>query len=405
MERWEAAEDRLMAENIVANRKEAEILRQQGNFEGAQQIEDSIAKLPVSDEIKADPEGYLGYDQSPVSPDAGTDMVSSGLEDDALLTPMERWEAAEDRMMAENIVANRKEVEILRQQGNFEGAQQIEDSIAKLPVSDEIKEDPKGYLRQIDRAGAPADATAGREMSGGAQGEAYDERIDLSRVSEIEPLHRTGEYAEVLLTEGGFSLPGITPQPIHEYYPKEDAGIPSEAPAEGNEMPSELVEALGFDTADADNAKPEVRDLTFGKDLWLVQYYDGSKDVDDGRSLKFWRPIDVSDIPDLARPDVVAGAIEGNALLDEFGPRTNVQVACIPDGTTISCIESESAPQAAEHLIDVLSSPTDPATGELRPELQPDHILENLRYLRLGGADEIAFARFDERWIRGQRAL
>jgi hypothetical protein len=64
-------------------------------------------------------------------------------------TPMEKWEAAEDRLMAENIVANRKEAEILRLQGNFEGVQQIEDSIAKLPVSDDIKADPQGYLDSL----------------------------------------------------------------------------------------------------------------------------------------------------------------------------------------------------------------------------------------------------------------
>jgi hypothetical protein len=59
MDKWEAAEDRQMAENIVALRQEADILRQQGNDEGAQEQEDFIARLPVSEAIKADPQGYL----------------------------------------------------------------------------------------------------------------------------------------------------------------------------------------------------------------------------------------------------------------------------------------------------------------------------------------------------------
>jgi hypothetical protein len=418
MEEWEAAEDRLMAENIVANRQEAEILRQQGNFEGAQQIEDFIAELPVSDEIKADTQAYLDSlhqrsDQSPASPDAGTGTSSSGLDGDAPLTPMERWEAAEDRLMAENIVANRQEAEILRQQGNFEGAQQIEDSIAELPVSDDIKRDPEGYLHQVgsqvDRAGAPGDPTARWEMGGGGPGDTYGEKIDLSRISEIEPLHRTDEYADELLTEGGFSPPEITPNPIHEYGPMKDAGIAPEDRTEGNQLPSESLDALGFNPADgayADNPQPEVRDLTLDEDLWLVQYYDGSKDLNDhDRTVKFWRPIDVSEIPDVAGPDEIARTMEGNAILEEWGPRTHVQVACIPADSTISYIESESAPQAAERLTEVLRSPSDPATGELRPELQPDHILENVGDVRLGGDDQVAFAGFDERWIRGQRAL
>ena len=82
------------------------------------------------------------------------------------LTPMEKWEAGEDRQMAQDIVANRQQAEILRQQGNYEGAQQIEDFIAKLPVSDAIKDNPQAYLdghaisssyEPVDRPREPGD--------------------------------------------------------------------------------------------------------------------------------------------------------------------------------------------------------------------------------------------------------
>ena len=48
-----------MAQNIVSIRQEAEILRQQGNDRAADDLEEFVGKLPVSDEIKADPQGYI----------------------------------------------------------------------------------------------------------------------------------------------------------------------------------------------------------------------------------------------------------------------------------------------------------------------------------------------------------
>ena len=156
MEKWETGEDLRMAQDIIANRQQVDILRQQGNYEGAQQIEDFIAKLPTSDAIKANPEAYLNSLDSPGS------TPQTPMEQ----TPMEKWEAGEDLRMAQDIVGNRQEAEILRQQGNYEGAQQIEDFIAKLPTSDAIKDNPQAYLdsravspsyEPMDRAREPGD--------------------------------------------------------------------------------------------------------------------------------------------------------------------------------------------------------------------------------------------------------
>ena len=211
----------------------------------------------------------------------------------------------------------------------------------------------------------------------------YREKVSLSGVSEIEPLHRTAEFADEMLSDAGFSPPVTTPNPDHVY-----------------ELPSDSVDALGFKPAAG-----EFQKKTLEEDLWLAQYYDGSKDPGNGRSLEWWRPINPSEIPDLALASKADQAQEHSALLPDWGPRTHVQVACIPAGTEISRIESKSAPQADEHLTDLLKAPDDPATGQLRPELQPDRILETTADVRLGGDNEIRFGRFDERWIRGQREL
>jgi hypothetical protein len=55
-----------------------------------------------------------------------------------------------DRQNAENIIAMRTEQEILRQQNNEDGARVIEENIQKIPVSDDIKNDPQGYLNSLD---------------------------------------------------------------------------------------------------------------------------------------------------------------------------------------------------------------------------------------------------------------
>jgi hypothetical protein len=209
------------------------------------------------------------------------------------------------------------------------------------------------------------------------------ENVSLSGVSEIEPLHRMAESPDEMLRDAGFSSPTTSPHPEHVY-----------------EFPSESVEALGFNPATV-----EFPTKTLDEDLWLAQYYDGSKNPDDGRSLEWWRPIEPSEIPDLAVAYRADQALEHNAVLPDWGPRTHVQVACIPAGTEISCIGSKSAPQADKYLTDLLKAPDDPATGQLRPELQPDRILETIADVRLGGDNEIRFGQFDERWIRGQREV
>jgi hypothetical protein len=112
-------------------------------------------------------------------------------------TPMDKWESAEDRMMAENIISIRQEAEILRQQGNDQGAADLEEFIGKLPVSDDIKADPQGYLDRVDQGKGTQEQpssdgfqAAGTHSPGehfdqpaGQQDEAF--RTDVSRAESI----------------------------------------------------------------------------------------------------------------------------------------------------------------------------------------------------------------------------
>lgn len=99
MDKWEASEDRRLAGDIIAHRKQQDILRQQqgneqGAQDGAQDIEDFISKLPTTDAIKADPQGYLdGLGDDEVSPSAPDTQTEKGGEPDSAepeLAPADR---------------------------------------------------------------------------------------------------------------------------------------------------------------------------------------------------------------------------------------------------------------------------------------------------------------------------
>lgn len=59
MQKWDEGMDKLNAENLIALRNQQDILRSQGNDEGAAELEKQVARIPLSDEIKADPQAYL----------------------------------------------------------------------------------------------------------------------------------------------------------------------------------------------------------------------------------------------------------------------------------------------------------------------------------------------------------
>ena len=185
MEKWEANEDRIIAENIVAVRDHQEVLRQQGNEEAALDEEAFIQKLPVSDEIKANPQAYLDSLQKP---ETGPDLAGESPQ-----TPMEKWEANEDRIMAESIVGLRQQEEIFRQQGNEVAAQETEEFIQKLPVSDEIKADPKAYLHSTDSTDSTGASDRDLPGADNAEAEVHRTWIDTSGVQGIEPVHRAQE--------------------------------------------------------------------------------------------------------------------------------------------------------------------------------------------------------------------
>lgn len=146
MDRWEAAEDRRLAEDIVAHRAQQEILRSQGNHEGADAIEKFVQKLPVSDAIKADPQAYLDSLQPPTEREpAGAQARDAGTEARSI-SATEAKEISMNRQMAGDIIFNRQEQEILRKQGEIAAADRMEADIAALPLSDEIKAHPELYL-------------------------------------------------------------------------------------------------------------------------------------------------------------------------------------------------------------------------------------------------------------------
>lgn len=99
MAAWDAGMDRVNAESIVALRSEQVVLREQGNEAGVEAIDTFIAKVPVSDEIRNDPGGYLdrqnAADPTPPAPTELPALQLDGEQDVAgQLQTVERWGAA-----------------------------------------------------------------------------------------------------------------------------------------------------------------------------------------------------------------------------------------------------------------------------------------------------------------------
>jgi len=180
-----------------------------------------------------------------------------------------------------------------------------------------------------------------------------------------------------------------------------------------------MRELLGFNPErGAFLGRPRVEKMNLRRDLWLFQYFDGSKPAGQGqgkRSYTYWTPFDPGHIGTLATAQKVRSAVERNALIDLYGSRTHVQVARIPAGTPFSAIFAGTAPKAQESLINpnagkagskgpgLLQAPY--LRGRLRPELEPNRILETIGEVRLGGDPQVAFAKFDPRWLEGVRQL
>jgi hypothetical protein len=191
MERWDDSMDKLNAENLLHMREQQRILREQGNAEGVAQLEDLIHKVPVTDAIRDDPQGYLDS----LSSDAETDRRSK-----PAMTPMEKWDASMDALIAENIRALRQEQEILREQGETEAVRRLDDFIAKLPVDDAFK------------AGPPDDVEGptGRELKTGSQ---------VHRLA--VPVERAASVGDVFDIDTTSHYPGM--------YDRRDIGQPAES--------------------------------------------------------------------------------------------------------------------------------------------------------------------------------
>ena len=92
--------------------------------------------------------------------------------------PMERWEAAEDRIMAANVAVLRQQQDILRSQGNLEGVQALEDSIAKLPLQNQLKSESSGWENSESNTehGAESNTEQDPESSGWENSESNTEQ-------------------------------------------------------------------------------------------------------------------------------------------------------------------------------------------------------------------------------------
>ena len=89
MQKWDAAMDRLNAENLLALRQEQAILTGQGNYDGAAELEKQVALIPLSEEIKANLEGFLAGDMDKPDGQAPTpDASPSGEDPGALRAPL-----------------------------------------------------------------------------------------------------------------------------------------------------------------------------------------------------------------------------------------------------------------------------------------------------------------------------
>lgn len=161
------------------------------------ELVDHQASIPADPAAEAPPE-RAPVGQGAISPSAGSpDLPPDEMPPDSQhgptsqgegsKTPMEKWEAGEDKVMAQNIAGLREQQDIFRQQGNEQAVRDTEEFIQKLPVSDEIKADPQAYLRSLDAAGQTTD---GAPDVGTAEPEVHEGRVDLSQVRTIEPRHR-----------------------------------------------------------------------------------------------------------------------------------------------------------------------------------------------------------------------
>ena len=217
---------------------------------------------------------------------------------------------------------------------------------------------------------------------------AAEDRVrDVERATFALELRNGPDYGDRLLDEGGFTRGAYASPEVHDY-----VNPPREAQErDGLSLPA-----------------PDTKTIQLDHDVWVAQYFDTSRPLKEapndpnGRSHRYWAPVDPADIPKLAEGDRLDTAQDDNALLPSWSGRDAVQIARIPAGTVVSV--NEIVGQAEDSLKDMLDNPTD-ATGALRPELQPEHILENISDVRLGGADEILFDHFDDGWIKGWARL
>jgi hypothetical protein len=112
--------------------------------------------------------------------------------------------------------------------------------------------------------------------------------------------------------------------------------------------------------------------VVLAEDLRLVQFHDGGV-VGEGRSLRYWTIVSQAH----AMP-TMDDVMTNLALLPEWGPRTQVSVAVIPKGTTVSFVEGIA-------------------------QLQVGSVIKE--DVRAGGGIQYLFKDFDPRWVQETRKL
>ena len=273
--------DRANASTLVDLQKDLDRARANNDADFERATLENMSRVQVSDAIRADPQGYLdgaGTDGvSPPAPDAQPETGDgpASAEPDGPLTPMDKWEASEDRKLAEDIIAHRAQQDILRQQGNEQGAQEMEDFISKLPTTDAIKADPQGYLDSLGHdevspptppesdtppAADPVDGPVVEDATAPSAPQEVGEPVGAGTWDEVPP----GQGASPALSQETADTPAATVAPIPEASPDSlrpdspTATDPLQLPDGSAEQPQSVTKTATIE-GDAPDTRPDER--------------------------------------------------------------------------------------------------------------------------------------------------
>jgi hypothetical protein len=161
-----------------------------------------------------------------LSANSGAERASeTGSNGDGPMTPMDRWEAAEDAIIADNVSALRKEQQILGQQGDYQSVHDLDQSIEKLSVADETNVDLRSHLEPTTRTAMASDLPSPESVLETTRSDASTLDSDNQIHSQIErlnvPVQNTTPVGDAAQLETSAHQPGL--------YDRRDIGRPTES--------------------------------------------------------------------------------------------------------------------------------------------------------------------------------